>query len=176
MKSTKEQDVINTYGIAIFSENPSYPWILVDREIISPNELCALSDDDLRERWGYYAKPNEDGVFERIWSCRSYAREAINPNGHLSILIPSPFPIPMSTLVEPVVLLFWPPQMEGDAVEYIAHWGSGAAAIDGLTWLLDQNLPIYNGPRATLHIFGGSHQRISLNTLMAERWIAKSRM
>jgi hypothetical protein len=97
MKPSKAWDgVADNFNIATISENPSYPWILVDHEIISPSELCAMSDDELRARWGHYIRPNLDGVFERLWSCRSYTRAALNSDTRLCILIPSPFPTPMS--------------------------------------------------------------------------------
>lgn len=133
----------------------SYPWLLVNREIVSPSELIALSDDELRARWEQYDTPNRMGVVSTVWSCRGYARQA----GHADeTWIPYPYPQYPKSFADtsPIpVVLFWPPRWNGAPLEYIAHWGDLNATVDALAWLIHQPLPVFNAPRAYLLISSG---------------------
>lgn len=133
----------------------SYPWLLVDRDIVSPSELIGLDAHDLDARWGKYDKPNRLGIVQTVFSCRNYARLAAQAD---VTFIPYPYPdYPGSfACTSPVpVILFWPPKSDSGPVEYIAHWGTVEAATDALYWLIQQTLPTFNGVRAQLQITSG---------------------
>lgn len=121
-----------------------YPWIAVGHEIITPWQLIAMTDDELRRpEW-----ENQDTgrITHLLWSMRGYAQPdyaSTYPTFLTGCFTPEK--------VNPAIMLFWPPRKVGKPIEIVQWIGTDERAIDVLEWLLTQPIEPYTGARRVLY-------------------------
>lgn len=128
---------------------PSYPWIAMGRRIITPAELIALPNEEIKSWPGGCGSFNTPDI---IWSCRIWARivAGMQSRPECGVQIPTLQNWQMDRLETPVIL-FWPPYHADDWPELITWLGKRDEVTDCLMWLIQQPLAPYAGAREPMY-------------------------
>lgn len=121
-----------------------YPWIAVGHELITPWQLVAMTDEELRRpEWN---TADVGWVTSLLWSMRGYAQPSYAA-GYPTFLTGCFTP----EKVNPAIVLFWPPRKIGKPIEFVQWIGADERVIDVLEWLVTQPIEPYEGARRVLY-------------------------
>lgn len=121
-----------------------YPWIAVGHEIITPWQLQHLTDAALRRpEWD---TADNGWITGLLWSMRGYAQPSY-ASSYPTFLSGTFTP----EMVNPAIVLFWPPRKVGKPIELVQCIGTEEGVIDVLGWLLEQPIEPYIGARRVLY-------------------------
>lgn len=135
-----------------------YPWIAVGHEIITPWQLVAMTDTELRRpEWN---SADVGFVTHLLWSMRGYAQPSYAASTYPTFLTDCYTP----EKVNPAIMLFWPPRKVGKPIEIVQWIGTDERAIDVLEWLLEQPIEPYEGARRVLYTWNTWHGNYAEST------------
>lgn len=134
-----------------------YPWIAVGHEIITPWQLIAMTDDELRRpEWNTH---DTGYITGELWAMRGSAQPsyaAVYPTFLTKCYTPEK--------VNPAIVLFWPPRKVGQPIELVQAIGTEERAVDVLEWLLEQPIEPYEGARRVLYTWNSWHGNYAEST------------